>query len=66
MKKPPCKDCKVRSDGCHNPERCAAWAEYTEQKEALKSKVQQQRMWVTYIHMRSLRFRGGRYDRRGY
>ena len=41
MMRCPCYGCELRGPGCHNPERCARWAEYlaaTETAKAAQSK----------------------------
>lgn len=34
---PPCLDCRRRRVGCHDPETCRAWAEYTAQAKAVQA-----------------------------
>ena len=34
---PPCLDCRRRRVGCHDPNVCKAWAEYTAQARAVQA-----------------------------
>ena len=33
----PCHGCELRGPGCHNPERCARWAEYLDATEPARN-----------------------------
>ena len=40
---PPCLDCRQRRVGCHDPEICKAWAEYTAQARAAQKEAEHRR-----------------------
>ena len=40
---PPCLDCRQRRVGCHDPETCKAWAEYTAQARAAQKEAEHRR-----------------------
>lgn len=42
MPNPPCKDCPRRKIGCHDVDICQPWREYTEAKQAVKAKMEEQ------------------------
>ena len=35
----PCKGCKRRNLGCHDPEYCPEWGKYQEEKAAFEQKI---------------------------
>lgn len=40
---PPCLDCRQRRVGCHDPEICKAWAEYTAQAKVSQKQAERRR-----------------------
>lgn len=40
---PPCLDCRRRRVGCHDPNVCKAWAEYTAQAKAVQADTDRRR-----------------------
>lgn len=47
---PPCLDCQRRRVGCHDPETCRAWAEYTAQAKAVQKETEHRRAVQGQLH----------------
>lgn len=65
---PPCLDCRRRRVGCHDPETCKAWAEYTAQAKAVQADTDRRRSQHELLceYSKNLHERIGRRRRNGH